>query len=56
MKLTIETDFLTIIVQLFQGKLHKFSYALITNRLSGDTSRLTIPELCETLDKAALMK
>jgi hypothetical protein len=56
MKITIETDFLTIIVQIFDGKAARFSHAVVIMRLSGDTTRLTIPELCNALDRAALIQ
>jgi hypothetical protein len=51
MKLTIETEWLTIIVQIFDGARANFSSAVIVPRI-GDPVRLTIPELCEALERA----
>jgi hypothetical protein len=53
MKLTIETQLLTIIVQIFEGNRSFCSHALVITRLTGDAIRLTIPELCDALDRAA---
>lgn len=53
MKITIETEWLLIVVQIYDGTRARFSYAVMLMRLSGDTIRLTIPELCTALERAA---
>jgi hypothetical protein len=56
MKVTIETEWLTIIVQIFSGSWAQHSHAIIVPRLTGDAVRLTIPELCTALKRAAKAK
>jgi hypothetical protein len=53
MKITIETEWLTIIVQIFYGTRASYSHAVLVPRLTGDSVRLTIPELCKALEMAA---
>lgn len=56
LKVAIETEFLSIIVQIFHGNTAHLSHALLISRLSGDVVRLTIPELCSSLDRVAAQK
>jgi len=58
MKITLELETCTIIVQIFDGTTAKaaWSYAIFISKLTGEVIRLTIPELLESLNRAARAK
>lgn len=49
MEITIDLEICKLIVSLRQG----YSYAVFISKLSGETMRLTIPELIQTLERVA---
>lgn len=54
MQLQINLESCTIIVEIFhRPKQPEWSYAVFISKLTGQTFRMTIPELCDALELAA---